>query len=265
MPHPYSCFRSVSVGGSVAPGESSAGLSAGLLPPGSFRRSVRSCPPAPARPISALACLAFRRYRCSFSVRPAPPYQCFRSVGFRRPREAVEDSDRRMKRVHAPPGITIRGFCACVPAPAIRRASPIRSINRCYVARSTAAASGGAPGRLTPPPSDGGQRKIYVYLTAYQSDTFKTVFIVNLTFRRRSRPDPSMCLRHGRRLAPPASFVYIRHVSSQRPTVSVSETLGSFVYGYYFINRNWQRSKIGGCAHLSTHSRANDRLAASRD
>ena len=95
VPHPYSCFRSGSVGGSVAPGESSAGLSAGLSPPGSFRRSVRSCPSVPARPISALACLVSWRYRCSFSVRARPPFSCFRSVGFRRPREAVEDPDRR--------------------------------------------------------------------------------------------------------------------------------------------------------------------------
>ena len=74
VPHPFSCFRSGSVGGSVAPGESSAGLSAGLSPPGSFRRSVCSCPSAVPHPISALACLAFRRYRCGFSVHPAPPY-----------------------------------------------------------------------------------------------------------------------------------------------------------------------------------------------
>lgn len=122
VPHPFSCFRSGSVGGSVTPGEPSAGLSAGLSPPWSRRRSVRSCPSVVPRPVSASACLAFRRYRRSFSVRPAPPYQCFRSVGFRRPREAVEDSDRRAKQVRTPPGITISGRCACVSVIPVRRA-----------------------------------------------------------------------------------------------------------------------------------------------
>lgn len=48
VPHPFSCFRSGSVGGSVATWEPSVGLSAGLSPPWSRRRSDRVCPPVPA-------------------------------------------------------------------------------------------------------------------------------------------------------------------------------------------------------------------------
>lgn len=114
------------------------GLSAGLSPPGSRRRVCRRVcrprgafgdpfvltRPSPPSPVVVSACLVSWRYRCNFSIRARPPYSCFRSVSFRRPREAVEDSDRRTKQVRAPPGIVIRGFCACVPVPPIRRASP---------------------------------------------------------------------------------------------------------------------------------------------
>lgn len=98
------------------------GLSAGLSPPGSRRRSVRSCPPAPAHPFSVSACLVSRRYRYSFPIRAYPPYSCFRSVGFRRPRAAVEDFDQRTKQVRALLGIVIRGCCACILEIPIRRA-----------------------------------------------------------------------------------------------------------------------------------------------
>lgn len=80
--------------------------------------------PSPPSPGVVSACLVSWRCHCDFSIRARPPYSCFRSVGFRRPREAVEDSDRRTKQVRAPLGIVIRGFCACVPVPPIRRASP---------------------------------------------------------------------------------------------------------------------------------------------
>lgn len=114
------------------------GLSAGLSPPGSRRRVCRRvcrpwrafggpfvfARPSPPSPGVVSACLVTWRYRYSFSACPRPPYSCFRSVGFRRPQAAVEDSDRRAKQVRTPPGIVIRGSCACVPVPAIRRASP---------------------------------------------------------------------------------------------------------------------------------------------
>lgn len=114
------------------------GLSAGLSPPGSRRRVCRRvcrprgafggpivlARPSPPSPGVVSACLVSWRYRCGFPIRARPPYSCFRSVGFRRPREAVEDSDRRTKQVRAPPGIVIRGFCAYVPVLPIRRASP---------------------------------------------------------------------------------------------------------------------------------------------
>lgn len=85
------------------------GLSAGLSPPGSRRRVCRRvcrhrgtfggpfvfARPSPPSPVVVSACLVSWRYRYSFSARTHPPCSCFRSVGFRRPREAVEDSDRR--------------------------------------------------------------------------------------------------------------------------------------------------------------------------
>lgn len=97
------------------------GLSAGLSPPGSRRRVCRRvcrprgafggpyvfARPSPPSPGAVSACLVSWRYRCGFSARTRPPYSCFRSVGFRRPREAVEDSDRRAKQVRTPPGIAI--------------------------------------------------------------------------------------------------------------------------------------------------------------
>ena len=261
-------------------------LSAGLSPPGSRRRVCRYRGAVGGSVGGSVATGELSAIRSFLPVRRAPPDQCSgvlrysggivrssaaavpaRSVlsfgllsaavgrrGFRSPHEASSCAARNRS----------KGFWACVEL--ARSVVPVHPIDRCTcVASFTAGACARASRRLTPPLSDGGQRKIYVYLTAYQSDTFKTVFTVNLTFCRQSRPDSSICLRHGRRLAPPASFVYICHVSSQRPTVSVSETLGSFVYGYYFINCDRFRSKIGGCAHLSTHSRENDRLAACRD
>ena len=114
------------------------GLSAGLSPPGSRRRVCRRvcrhlgafgdpyvfARPSPPSPGVVSACLVPWRYRYSFSARTRPPYSFFRSVGFRRPQAAVEDSDRRMKRVHAPPGIAVRVCFACVPAPENRRMFP---------------------------------------------------------------------------------------------------------------------------------------------
>lgn len=114
------------------------GLSAGLSPPGSRRRVCRRvcrhrgafgdpfvlARPSPPSPGVVSACLAFRRYRSNFPNRPRPPYSCLRSVGFRRPQAAVEDSDHCSRKSRTMLGIVIRGFCACVPVLPIRRASP---------------------------------------------------------------------------------------------------------------------------------------------
>lgn len=120
------------------------GLSAGLSPPGSRRRVCRRvcrprgafgdpfvlARPSPPSPGVVSACLVPCRYRCDFSNRPRPPYSCFRSVGFRRPQAAVEDSDRRAKQVRTPLRIVIRGCCACVPVVPVRRTyTSDRSIN----------------------------------------------------------------------------------------------------------------------------------------
>ena len=105
------------------------GLSAGLSPPGSRRRVCRRvcrhrgavgapfvlARPSPPSPGVVSACLVSWRYRCNFSACARPPYSCFRSVGFRRPREAVEDSDRRTKQVRAPLGIVIMGCLLASP------------------------------------------------------------------------------------------------------------------------------------------------------
>lgn len=133
------------------------------------------------------------------------------------------------------------------------------------ICRYLTAADGRAFRRLTPPLSDSGQRKIYEYLTANQFDTKETTDRDNLTFHRRSRSDPSACLRRGRRLAPPAPFVYICDISSRAPGVLVSVTLGSLIYGYHLINRNRLRSKVGGRAYLPSHTWTYDRLATCRD
>lgn len=114
------------------------GLSAGMSPPGSRRRVCRRvcrhrgavgspivfARPSPPSPGVVSACLAFRRLRCDFCVRPRPPYSCFRSVSFRRSQATVEDSDRRTKQVRAPLGIAIRGWFACAVGLPIRCASP---------------------------------------------------------------------------------------------------------------------------------------------
>ena len=112
------------------------GLLAGLSPPGSRRRVCRRvcrhrgafgdpfvfARPSPPSPCVVSSRLAFRRYRFSFCVRPRPPYSCFRSVGFRRPQAAVEDSDRRTKQVRAPLGSAIRVCCAYAAVVPVRRA-----------------------------------------------------------------------------------------------------------------------------------------------
>ena len=114
------------------------GLSVGLSPPGIRRRVCRRvcrhrgavgdpfvfARPSPPSPGVVSACLAFRRYRSRSPIRARPPYSCFRSVGFRRPQAAVEDSDRSAKQVCAPPGIAERVCCAFVPVSPIRRACP---------------------------------------------------------------------------------------------------------------------------------------------
>ena len=111
-------------------------LSAGLSPPGSRRRVCRRvcrhlgafggpyvfAQPSPPSPGVVSACLVSWRYRLFLPARTRPPYSCFRSVGFRRPQAAVEDSDRCAKQVCAPPGIEVRGFRAYVPVVPIRRA-----------------------------------------------------------------------------------------------------------------------------------------------
>lgn len=60
--------------------------------------TVCSCPAAPPRPISALACFVVLAVPSVLRHPPCPPDQCFRSVSFRRPL-AVEGSDRCSKQV----------------------------------------------------------------------------------------------------------------------------------------------------------------------
>ena len=112
------------------------GLSAGLSQPGSSRWVCRRvcrnrgavgdpfvfARPSPPSPCVVSSRLASQRYRSNFPDRARPPYSCFRSVGFRRPQAAVEDSDRRTKQVRAPLGIARRVCCASVPVVPVRRA-----------------------------------------------------------------------------------------------------------------------------------------------
>lgn len=215
------------------------GLSAGLSPPGSRRRVCRRvcrhrgafgdpfvlARPSPPSPGVVSAYLVSWRYRCNFS-HPYPPALFVSSFGrvsaaaggrrgFRSPHEASSCAARNRD----------KGLLCLRPRAGDPSCVPVRSINRCYVAILTAGASAGASRRLTPPPSDGGQCNIYAYLTYNQSDTKESAACDNLTYRRRSRSGPSTCLRRGRRLAPPASIVYICHTSSRGPDVPVSETL----------------------------------------
>ena len=93
-------------------------------PLGAFGGPIVFARPSPPSPGVVSACLVSWRYRSLLSSCARPPFSCFRSVGFRRPQAAVEDSDRRAKQVRTPLGIVIRGFCACVPVLPMRRASP---------------------------------------------------------------------------------------------------------------------------------------------
>lgn len=151
VPHPYSCFRSGSVGGSVAPGESSAVRS--FLP---YRRAppyqcfgVPGIPAVPLRffrpPRPALSVLSFGRVSAAAGGRR----------GFRSPHEASSCAARNRN----------KGFLCLRPRGTNPPRLYVRSINRCCVASFTAGACARASERLTPPPSDGGQYNIYVYLT----------------------------------------------------------------------------------------------------
>lgn len=83
VPHPYSCFRSGSVGGSVAPRGAVGGSVGGSVAPGELS-AVRSCLPDRPRPHLAL----FRRAWCPggaaaiFPSVPARPIRAFVRSGF---------------------------------------------------------------------------------------------------------------------------------------------------------------------------------------
>ena len=147
VPHPYSFLRSGSVGGSVATGEPSAGLSAGLSPPGSRRRSVRSCPTVPA--------LAWRCFGVPGVL--AVPLQFFRLCppalfvlsfgrvsaasrgrrGFRSPCEASSHAARNRN----------NGLFACVP---------VMPIGRTYASDRSIDATSLIPWRAQAPAPPGG-------------------------------------------------------------------------------------------------------------
>ena len=207
VPHPFSCFRSVSVGGSVGGSVATGDLSA-----------VRSFLPARRAPPDQ--CSGVLRYsggtdRSSAAAVPARSVLSFGLLsaavgrrGFRSARKASLRTARNRS----------KSFLACVEL--ARSVVPVHPIDRCTcVANFTAGACARASRRLTPPLSDGGQRNIYGYLTANQFDTKETVSCDNLTFYRCDQSVPTTCLRRGRRLAPPAPFVYICDISSWRPDV----------------------------------------------
>lgn len=151
VPHPYSCFRSGSVGGSVATGEPSTGLSAGLSPPGSFRRSVRVCPTVPALAWRCFGVPGALAVPLQFA-RPCPPALFVLSFGrvsaasrgrrgFRSPHEASSCAARNRN----------KGLFCLRPRGTNPPRLYVRSINRCYVASFTAGACARAARRLAPP------------------------------------------------------------------------------------------------------------------
>ena len=104
--------------------------------------------PSPPSPVAVSACVVLQRYRAHLPNRARPPFSCFRSVSFRRPREAVEDSDRRSKQVRSPLGITIRAVA--LASPFCRSVVSLQPIDRCTFGRY----SYGSRKRLRPRAAD---------------------------------------------------------------------------------------------------------------